>query len=143
MIAFARHWMLAAAATLPLSVSALAARVGPVSMKPFEMGGAQAIIPVTSQIQIVTLKGVLAKIDIAPNVAGARCGNHYVLTLKLDGGAGAKVRVYDVANAPLDKLNVMIGKTVEVQTVRGGAVASIKEIGGAIEFTKLSPSRPC
>lgn len=143
MIAFVRYWMLAAAATLPLSVSALAARVEPPPVKPFEMGGAQAIVLVTSQTQVITLKGVLAQIDVAPNVAGARCGNHYVLTLNLDGGKGAKVRVYDVANDPLDKLNAMIGKTVEVQTVRGGAAASIKEIGGVGDFLKLSPSRPC
>lgn len=143
MIVFARSWMLAAAATLPLPMPAFAVGIGLQPTEPLQMGGAQAIVPVTSQIQIITLKGVLEKIDIAPNVAGARCGNHYVLTLKLDGGKGTKVRVYDVANAPFDKLNAMIGKTVEVQTVRGGAAASIKEIGGSIDLAKLSPSRPC
>ena len=93
MIVFARFWMLVAAATLPLPMPAFAVGIGLQPTKPLQMGGAQTIVPVTSQIQVITLKGVLEKIDIAPNVAGARCGNHYVLTLKLDGGKGAKVRV--------------------------------------------------
>lgn len=95
------------------------------------------------------LKGVLKAIEIEPNVAGARCGNHYVLLVRLEGRKGKteKVRVYDVANAPYDKLKTLIGKSVEIETLGGTGVSAIQLAAARPDaptrLAGLKASKPC
>lgn len=116
-----------------------------------ELGG--AVEPIATGCgplpQKTTLKGVLKAIEIEPNVVGARCGNHYVLLVRLEGRGSKteKVRIYDMAKAPYDKLKPMIGKAVEVETLGGTGVSAIHLAGSKPDaptrLAGLKASKPC
>ena len=91
-------------------------------------GAVEPIVPGCAPIRAPVVTGALTGLAIEPNQPGTRCGNHYVLSV-MEGvrkGKTIKVNVYDLAKVPYDRLESMVGKTVEVETLGGSAVTAIR-----------------
>jgi hypothetical protein len=109
-------------------------------------GAVEPVVPGCGAPRANAVTGVLVAIEIEPNVAGARCGNHYVLSIKDGGGAISKVAIYDLAKAPYAALEKMLNKPVEAETlgtgVMGIRLAAQQQAAGAA-LSGLSPRKPC
>ena len=112
------------------------------------MGAVEPIVPGCAAPRANVVTGTLVAIAIEPNVAGARCGNHYVLSVKEIGGGGkiSKLAVYDLAKAPYDTLKAMLNKPVEVDTLGSGVIGM--RLAGTqptkvADLSGLSPRKPC
>ena len=94
-------------------------------------GAVEPIVPGCAPMRAPVKTGALTGIAIEPNQLGTRCGKHYVLAVKegVRTGKTIKVNVYDLAKVPYDRLESMVGKTVEVETLGGSAVTAIRLAG--------------
>lgn len=110
-------------------------------------GAVEPIVPGCAPSRANVVTGALADIAVVPNRPGARCGNHYVLTLKQDGGTTVNLHIYDLAKAPYDRLKPMLGKIVEAETLGGSAVTAIRLANpkgqASAALGGLSAIKPC
>lgn len=111
-------------------------------------GAVEPPVPGCAGPSTAVLSGTLLDITIEPNVPGARCGNHYMLSVKDSAGHGAieKLRVYDLAKAPYDTLKAMLGKPVEIDRMGAGVVGirlADHKSAEAAGLKGLSPRKPC
>lgn len=112
------------------------------------MGAVEPIVPGCAVPRAPTVTGTLTDIAIEPNRPGARCGNHYVLSIKEGGPSGkvVKLTLYDLAKAPYGKLEAMLRKAVEVDTL-GSSVTGIRLAGAkpdaVASLAGLSTVKPC
>ena len=91
------------------------------------------------------LSGVLKSIEVKPNRPGARCGNHYELSIASADGKIVVVTIYDMG-ASAKGLHAMKGRRVEVD-LAGSAVLGIRLASGqkpeVAALSGLSTRRPC
>jgi len=112
------------------------------------MGAVEPIVPGCAPRRAPLVTGTLQSIETEPNVVGARCGYHYILTVKESGANGktVKLTLYDLANAPYDSLKGLLNKPIEAETM-GSSVVSIglaESTSGKVAALKgLSPLKPC
>ena len=108
-------------------------------------GAVEPIVPGCAPMRAAVMTGALIGITIKPSQPGTRCGNHYVLSV-MEGvrkGKTIKVYVYDLTKVPYDRLESMVGKPVEAETLGGSAVTAIRLAGqpGNAQ-TVLAPACP-
>lgn len=111
-------------------------------------GAVEPIVPGCGPPRAMAVTGVLVAIEIEPNVVGARCGTHYVLSIKSSDGKGeiSKVALYDMAKVPYKTLEAMLNKAVEAETLGTGVIGlrlSGAQRAGAPVLSGLSPRKPC
>lgn len=112
------------------------------------MGAVEPIVPGCLGPRATVVTGVLLAIDMEPNVPGARCGNHYVLSLKQGGGKGQviKLSVYDVGKVSGEMLTSLLDKQVDVDTLGSGVTGlrlSGSQQAAGTAVSGLSPRSPC
>lgn len=111
------------------------------------MGAVEPIVPGCGPMRPTVVAGTLTGIEIEPNRPGARCGNHYVLTVaEVPSGKAIKLTVYDVGKAPYAKLEAMLRRTVEIDTM-GSSVIGIRladpKGNATAALAGLSAVKPC
>ena len=94
-------------------------------------GAVEQIVPGCAPMRAPVVTRALTGLAIEPNQPGTRCGNHCVLSVKegVCRGKTIKVNVYDLAKVPYDRLENMVGKPVEAETLGGSAVTAIRLAG--------------
>ena len=91
------------------------------------------------------LTGTLKSVQVVPNRPGARCGNHYDLSVASADGKMVTVTVYDMSASSKD-LYAMQGKKVELN-LAGSVVTGIRLAAGekadVAALSGLSTRVPC
>jgi hypothetical protein len=105
---------------------------------------AAGAMPLTAQ-SAPQLTGTLKSVQVVPNRPGARCGNHYDLSVATADGKVVVVTVYDMS-ASTKGIYAMQGKQVEIN-LAGSVVMGIRVAGGQnteiAALSGLSTRIPC
>lgn len=92
-----------------------------------------------------SVTGVLKSVEAKPNVPGARCGYHYELVVASSNGA-VRVYIYDRA-APLERLDALMDREVEIELSPGNVARSVHAAGvqpsAGDRLANLSAGRHC
>lgn len=96
-------------------------------------------------VPVRSVSGLLKSVESKPNMPSARCGYHYELLVASSDGP-VIVMVYD-RRAPLDRLDDLVDREVEIQLNKGNIARSIRLSGAKVAaddgLSDLSPQRTC